>query len=734
MQTIYLDYNATTPLDREVVATMQPLLTGIYGNPSSVHQYGFEARKAVEDARAQVAGLLSCQPEEIIFTSGGTESNNHAIKGTASAHSNKGRHIITSVIEHPATLEACRYLEAGGFRVSYIGVDKEGCISLDELRQAIRKDTILITVMHANNEIGTIQPIEEISRIARKNNIPFHTDAAQSAGKIPVKVEKLGVDMLSLAGHKLYGPKGIGALYIRDGLKLDKLIHGADHELNRRAGTENVLLIAGFGKACEVASRDLKKNSSAMLESRDVLYEEIALSVPGVVRNGNPELCLPNTLSISFPGAEANLLLAGMPEIAASAGAACHAEHTDISHVLVAMGLERETALGTIRLSTGKMTTLQEIREASEKICKIAGSMISEGKSGGETTGDKKKIRLTRFTRGLGCACKMRPQDLEIVLKKMPIPEHENILVDARDSDDATIWKIDSETAWVQSVDFFTPVVDDPFRFGQIAAANALSDLYAMGAEPLFALNIVAFPTHRLPLHVLHQILEGARSVAMEAGIHILGGHTIEDSELKYGMVVNGRIHPDKILRNSGAKPGDKLVLTKSIGTGILATALKRDSLKKEWEDPFLDSMTQLNRDPARLFNQFQVNAVTDVTGFGLLGHLLEMARASHITARIISDSVPVFKGVTESIKSGMVPGGSMQNLDYVNEYTSWGVDVSRDRQIILADAQTSGGLLISLPEKEAGNFLTEVRKTGCPNAQIIGEIVSPTDSVLIID
>ena len=291
MQTIYLDYNATTPIDKEVVAAMQPALSEIFGNPSSAHRYGFDARKAVEEARIQVAALLRCRTDEIVFTSGGTESNNHAILGIARAHRSKGRHIITSAIEHPATLEACRFLHTEGYEISYIPVDATGRIQVKELQKAVRKDTILISVMHANNEIGTIQPVEEISRIAKKHAIPVHTDAAQSAGKIPVDIRDLGVDLLSLAGHKMYGPKGIGALYIRDGVRIEKLIHGADHELNRRAGTENVLLIAGFGKACEVARRDLEKSGTVMQKTRDLLYEEISKSIPSVVRNGNPDHC-----------------------------------------------------------------------------------------------------------------------------------------------------------------------------------------------------------------------------------------------------------------------------------------------------------------------------------------------------------------------------------------------------------------------------------------------------------
>ncbi len=576
MQPIYLDYNATTPLDPSVVESMKPALSHLFGNPSSSHLPGTAARKLVENARLQVASLLNCQAEEIVFTSGGTESNNHAIKGIAYASSQRGKHIITSTIEHPATLEVCKYLQQKGYDITYINVDTRGIIHLDELRSAIREDTILITVMHANNEIGSIQPISEISQLARKHKIPFHTDAAQSAGKIPVDVQQLGVDLLSLAGHKIYGPKGIGALYIRSGLTIEKLIHGADHEQNRRAGTENVIQITGLGKACEVAKRDLEINRQNMQKTRDALFNAIRQSIPEVLWNGDPENCLPNTLSLSFPGAEAQLILSGMEDIAASAGAACHAEQTDISHVLDAIGLTVEQSIGTIRFSTGKNTTPEEISSASRMIIDTAAPLMTSYGSRSTAPRDTTLVKLTQFTHGLGCACKMRPQDLEKILQKIPLPDHPNILVDVRNSDDATVWKMDKETAWVQSVDFFTPVVDDPFTFGAIAAANALSDIYAMGATPLFGLNIVAFPVRRLALAVLDEILQGALSIAEKAGIHILGGHTIEDNELKFGMVVNGKCHPEKILQNSMAQAGDALILTKPIGTGIMTTALKR--------------------------------------------------------------------------------------------------------------------------------------------------------------
>lgn len=370
---IYLDYNATTPVDKEVVNAMQPYLGEYFGNPSSAHSFGAITKKAVENARKQVAALINCQPNEIIFTSGGTESNNYAIKGFAYANEHKGNHIITSTIEHPAVIEVCRALEKKGFRISYIPVDEFGMIQLDQLEAAITSQTILITVMHANNEIGTIQPISEIGRIAQKYNVSLHTDAAQSVGKYPVDVREMKVDLLSVAGHKLYAPKGIGALYIRNGITLEKLIHGADHEQNRRAGTENVLEIVGLGKACEIACRDLDKIIEHQKKMRDLLFNKLLQKIPDVKLNGHPQLRLANTFSLSFKGLEANILLNEMElrGIATSAGAACHTDSIDVSPVLTAINLDPEYAMGTIRFSVGRFTTEDEIYRASDIIIDI---------------------------------------------------------------------------------------------------------------------------------------------------------------------------------------------------------------------------------------------------------------------------------------------------------------------------------------------------------------------------
>lgn len=364
MKPVYLDYNATTPIDPEVAEAIKPYLLEFFGNPSSSHWYGVQTKKAIETARGQVADLLGSQPEEIIFTSGGSESNNYALRGIAFANREKGNHIITSTIEHPAVTEVCRYLEAHNFWVTYLPVDQDGIVDPVNLEKAITPQTILISLMHANNEVGTIQPISDVSTLGKQNGIIIHTDAAQSAGKIPACVNELGIDLLSVAGHKLYAPKGIGALFIRKGIDLEKLIYGAGHEQHKRAGTENVMGIVGLGKACEMAKRDLEKNMAHMKSMRDRLHHGLQEKLEGIRLNGHEEKRLPNTLSIAFPRIEADKLLSTIEGVAASAGAACHSGHASISPVLTAMRVPEEYAKGTIRFSTGRMTTPEEIDQA----------------------------------------------------------------------------------------------------------------------------------------------------------------------------------------------------------------------------------------------------------------------------------------------------------------------------------------------------------------------------------
>jgi len=365
---IYLDYNATTPVDPEVAKEMIPYIDTFYGNPSSSYSIGRSNKEAVEKARVQVAELINCKPEEIFFTSCATESNNLAIHGFVLANKDKGKHIITSAVEHPAVTEVCKYLSTMGFEITYLPVDSFGMVNPADVENAIRPDTALITIMHANNEVGTIQPISEIASIAKKNNITFHTDASQSVGKTDTDVTTLGVDLLTIAGHKLYAPKGIGALYIRKGTRIENLMHGAGQEKGIRPGTENVIYTVGLGKACEVALRDFKQNQHNMKLSRDRLLNGLVSRLGNKVHiNGNLANCLPNTLSLAFDKISAQTLASFISsDILISTGSACHSGETTISSVLQAMNLDFRTATATVRVSTGKRTTEKEIDFAVE--------------------------------------------------------------------------------------------------------------------------------------------------------------------------------------------------------------------------------------------------------------------------------------------------------------------------------------------------------------------------------
>ena len=371
MSTIYLDYNATTPIDPQVAEAMLPYLHQHFGNPSSSHAYGQTAAAAVDRARGQLAGMLGCGAEEVVFTSGGTESNNHAIKGVAAAYRQKGNHIITSAVEHPAVLEVCKWLETQGLRVTYLPVDGFGAVDPQRVEAALTPETILVSIMHANNEVGTIQPIPEIAAIAHRHGALVHTDAAQSVGKIPVNVQDLDVDLLSIAGHKLYAPKGIGALYIRQGVRLEKLMHGAGHEMGWRAGTENVLHTVGLGQACQMIQEKLPAYRSHLAQMRDRLEKGLNQNLPDLWINGHPENRLPNTCSVSFENLEANTLLSQLEEVAASAGAACHADGVEVSSVLAAMDLPLPYAMGTLRFSVGRFTTEEEIDQAVAGIVRV---------------------------------------------------------------------------------------------------------------------------------------------------------------------------------------------------------------------------------------------------------------------------------------------------------------------------------------------------------------------------
>ncbi len=368
---IYLDYNATTPTDPRVAEAMRPYLTGCFGNPSSDHQAGREARRAVDQARARVASSIGAQSDEIIFTSGGTESNNLAFHGVAAARG--GGHVITSAIEHPAVLEVVLAMEsAGDIKMTIVGVDSRGRVDPADIQDALGPDTVLVSLMLANNEVGTLQPVAEVASICRERGIPVHTDAAQAVGKVPVDVDELGVDLLSIAGHKLYAPKGVGALYVRRGTEIESFTRGAGHERGLRPGTENVLEIVGLGMACELVEKELHDEIPRLELMRDRLRDLLVARIPGLVQHGHPKYRLPNTLSVAFPGVEAAGVLSRLENVvAASAGAACHEGGAILSHVLWAMGIECEVARSTLRLSVGRFTSEEDLEIGARHIADV---------------------------------------------------------------------------------------------------------------------------------------------------------------------------------------------------------------------------------------------------------------------------------------------------------------------------------------------------------------------------
>jgi cysteine desulfurase len=376
MDPIYLDYNATTPVDPAVLDAMLPYLREHHGNPSSAHVYGKRAHDAVEQARRQVAELIHAQPDEIVFTGGGSEASNLAIKGAVFAQMRglfarwrAGPHVVISEIEHPATTQPCEFLKRLGFRVTVVPVDRHGRVDPDAVGCAVAKGTTLVSIMHSNNEVGTLQPIKEIAALARARGVLVHTDAAQSTGKVPLDVQELGVDLLTIAGHKLYAPKGVGALYVRRGVKLESLVHGADHEGGRRAGTENVPYIIGLGTACEIARRSLPEESRRLRELRDRLFDRLRTALGDRISlNGHPEYRLPNTLNVNFPGCVGSELLEKTPEIAASTGSACHEGKVSQSPVLCAMGVPPALGQGALRLTVGRFTTADEVDRAADAL------------------------------------------------------------------------------------------------------------------------------------------------------------------------------------------------------------------------------------------------------------------------------------------------------------------------------------------------------------------------------
>ena len=382
MKKIFMDYASTTKVDQEVIDAMLPFFSEYFGNPSSLHLFGREAHEGLDQSRKKVADLLKAKEDEIIFTAGGTESDNIAIKGAAYQNRNKreskGPHIITSVIEHPAVLETCKHLEKQGFKVKYLPVDKYGIVKIDDLQESISKNTFLITIMFANNEIGTIEPMEEIGKISKENNIPFHTDAVQAIAKVPIDVNKLNIDLLSISSHKIYGPKGAGALYVRKGVKLQPIVHGGGHEGGLRSSTHNMPGVIGLGKACELAKKRMGKDTKYIKNLRDKLIKNI-LQIEESYLNGHPEKRLVNNAHFRFTGIEGESLLLRLDEkgIATSTGSACSSMKLKVSHVLTAIGLSPVEAHGSIRLSLGRESTEDEVSYVSEMLQEIVDQLRS---------------------------------------------------------------------------------------------------------------------------------------------------------------------------------------------------------------------------------------------------------------------------------------------------------------------------------------------------------------------
>jgi len=377
MKRIYFDHNATTPVRSEVLEAMLPFYRETFGNPSSVHRFGREAHDQMEAARARVAAALRAHPEEIVFTGGGTEADNLAVQGVAAANAKKGRHIITSRIEHHAVLRACQYLEKQGSSVTYLPVGKDGRVRLEDVEAAIRKETVLITIMAANNETGVLQPIREIGALAREKGILFHTDAIQALGKIPVSVTDIPADLISLSAHKIYGPKGVGALYIRKGTRVQPLLYGGHHEHGKRAGTENVAGIVGFGRACELAVSELAEEPARLSLLRNRLCSDIAEKIEAVSLNGHPAERLPNTLNLSFAYVEGEAIVLGMDMkgVAVATGSACTSGTLEPSHVLTAMGVEAALAQGSIRFSLGRINTVDDVEFAVPALAEVVARL-----------------------------------------------------------------------------------------------------------------------------------------------------------------------------------------------------------------------------------------------------------------------------------------------------------------------------------------------------------------------
>ena len=788
---IYLDYNATTNIHEEVRKVMEPYLNIYFGNPSSSHKYGIQTKKGIFNARQQISKMLNCSSNEIIITSGASESNNLADKGIINYYFHNTKNpekisVISSTIEHPSVIEIFPYLKSiykDNLELILIPCNSKGIIDLEVFKNKMQKNTKLISIMLANNETGCVQPIKEICEYAKKINPEciVHTDASQALGKIPVDVKNLGVDLLTVAGHKIYGPKGIGALYIKNGVekKMEKILHGASHENNMRAGTENVLEIVGLGQACELISRDLIKRMRQFLITRNIIYKKITEKIPkdnfvlqgpeididiGIEKLNDEQLLdlvkkerrLTNTLYISFPGIEANLILDKLSDkIACSAGAACHSEGVNMSHVLQAMKVNPQVAMGTLRISTGVLTTEKEAEEGGKYIAEVVEQLMPKNKVEDNNLlkyvkEDEEAInncRLTKNTHGMGCGCKISPKLLQEVLSSLPIQKSisndKNILVDNRSFDDASVYDLTSynkdnqELALVSTLDFFTPICDNPYDFGSISCSNALSDIYAMGAKPINALSIVAFPVTLMPKIILKEILRGAQDKADEAGCPILGGHSIDDNEPKFGLSVNGLVDKKNIWKNNTVKEGDYIIMTKKLGTGIIMTSLKKDMVNKDEKcvKDAIELMKYLNKYHCELVidNNIKIDACTDITGFGLLGHLSECLSGENnknLFAEINYNKIAfISEKINELAEMGMSPGGAKSNLAYVEGKVIYDKNMTENEKLLINDPQTSGGLLMFMKEEEKNKMikLCSEKKLDCFE---IGRIISKNNNL----
>ncbi|MBP1620183.1 MAG: selenium donor protein/cysteine desulfurase NifS,TIGR03402 [Acidobacteria bacterium] len=739
---VYLDYNATTPVDPRVIEAMRPALASLFGNPSSGHRPGRAARAAVEEARERVAACLGAESDEIVFTSGGSESDNQAIHGVVAARG--GGHVVVSAVEHPAVLEPARALAAEGrIRLTVVPVDRFGRVDPDEIERALAADTVLVSVMLANNEVGTLEPVAEIAARCRRRGVLVHTDAAQAVGKVPVDVGTLGVDLLTVAGHKLYAPKGIGALFVRRGVELAPLIRGAGHERGLRSGTENVASIVGLGVACSLAAAELAEERERLAALRDRLEAMLAEGFPALVRHGHPVERLPNTASVAFPGVDANLLLTRLAdEVGASAGAACHTDAVHPSAVLLAMGVDAAMAMSTVRFSVGRFSTADEVERAARRVVEVARELAGDRATSSAAPGPG--VRLTRFTHGLGCACKLQPRLLEEVVRRLPRPQHAEILVGAfrrrlrvaaagrhGAGPDTRLLHAGGRRATAVRCD----------RRGQ-RALRRLRD----GRDPAVRPQHCWLPGRRA----------AGRGAARDPGRRAGGrrgsrrrrarrphrrGHR---AEVRLGRHRHDRRRPalaqrrrgaDQLWRNAGAREGDLLVLTKPLGVGIWATAAKHDAADAAGWARACATMRRLNAAGAAALRPARPRAVTDVTGFGLLGHLHELLAASRCDGEVWLGAVPVLDGTRRLIALGEVPGGTRANLEHAAAFTSFAEGIVVDDRLLLADAQTSGGLLAAVPADAAGPLLERLHDGGDDGAAIVGRITGPGDGrVRVLD